>query len=306
MLEDKNKKPRVSVCVVTYNHEKYIRQCLQSIVDQKTDYDFEVIVGEDCSTDGTRAIVQEFAAKYPGMVKPIFYKKNVGGSENYIRVHEKALGEYIAHMDGDDYSLPGKIQMQAEYLDNNSQCNIVWHRMYIMNDSSGLVVEDLIDMSEFPIGGFSRSDILKFITIGMHSSKMYRSSVRDFELPEFPVLDYFVNVEQVGTGFANFVGGKPLGVYRAGIGIASSGNITKVLLKKTFLYFERKYPEHKSAISTAAFVLFCAALKNRKWSNCLLFGKVLLKTFRLSSIIDIWCNRNILSMLRIPATVRKG
>ena len=57
--------PKVSVCVVTYNQEKYIRQCLQSIVDQETDFDFEVIVADDCSTDRTSCIVQEFADKYP-------------------------------------------------------------------------------------------------------------------------------------------------------------------------------------------------------------------------------------------------
>ena len=58
------KTPKVSVCVITFNHEKYIRQCLQSIVDQETNFDFEVIVGDDCSKDGTREVVQEFAGKY--------------------------------------------------------------------------------------------------------------------------------------------------------------------------------------------------------------------------------------------------
>ena len=78
------KKPKVSVCVVTYNQEKYIRQCLQSIVDQETDFDFEVIVSDDCSMDGTCAIVQEFVEKYPGMVKPIFHDRNMGALRSVV------------------------------------------------------------------------------------------------------------------------------------------------------------------------------------------------------------------------------
>jgi len=113
------KKPKVSVCVVTYNQEKYIRQCLQSIVDQETDFDFEVIVGDDCSTDSTRAIVQEFADRYQGLVKPIFHEKNLGPSQNYFSVHKSAKGEYVAHVDGDDYWLPNKLPYQVNILDKN-------------------------------------------------------------------------------------------------------------------------------------------------------------------------------------------
>ena len=95
--------PEVSVCVVTYNQEKYITECLQSVVDQETDFDFEVLVGDDCSTDGTRRIVQEFAEKYPDIIKPILHSKNTGAFHNYVSVHNAAMGKYIAHLDGDDY-----------------------------------------------------------------------------------------------------------------------------------------------------------------------------------------------------------
>ena len=96
------RRPKVSVCVVTYNQKKYIRQCLQSIVDQEADFDFEVIVGDDCSEDGTREIVQEFVERYPGLVKAVLHEKNVGIVVNYRSVHDLARGEYIAHCDGDD------------------------------------------------------------------------------------------------------------------------------------------------------------------------------------------------------------
>jgi glycosyltransferase involved in cell wall biosynthesis len=300
------KKPKVSVCVMAYNHEKYIRLCLQSLVEQETDFDFEVIVGEDCSTDNTREIVSEFANQYPSIIKPIFHEENQGPQENFFAIHRMVQGEYIANIDGDDYALPGKLKTQVDFLDCHPECNIVWHRMYIMNDSTGKMVEDLINLELFPKEGFNRADILRFITIGMNSSKMYRSAVKEFDRPGFSIVDYFMNVEQVGSGIACFAGDMPLGVYRAGIGIASSGNSTKVLLKKSFLYFSRKYPENKRDICVAALVLFLAALKNGQWSNCRLFSAVLIKVFRIGAVFDLWNNRKIIPMLSLPSAIRHG
>ena len=98
--------PKVSVCMVTYNQEKYIRQCLQSIIDQKTNFDFEVLVSDDCSTDSTRKIILEFASNYPKIVKPRFRERNVGALENFVLIHNAARSEYVAHCDGDDLFLP--------------------------------------------------------------------------------------------------------------------------------------------------------------------------------------------------------
>ncbi|MDA1381025.1 glycosyltransferase [Plesiomonas shigelloides] len=124
---------KVSVCVVTYNQEKYIAECLQSLVDQVTNFPFEIIVGEDCSTDKTREIVLEFQNKYPDIIKPLLHEQNVGASKNYLMTHAKACGKYIAHMDADDYALPGKLQAQADFLDKNPKCNMVFHRMDVID-----------------------------------------------------------------------------------------------------------------------------------------------------------------------------
>jgi glycosyltransferase involved in cell wall biosynthesis len=300
------KKPKVSVCVVTYNQKKYIRQCLQSIVDQHTNFDFEVIVGDDCSTDGTRAIVEEFSRRYPGIVSPMLHEKNVGACANFLAVHEAATGEYIAHVDGDDYTLPGKLQAQADFLDQNPECNIAWHRMQVLNDATGVILDDRIDFAKMPKDGFTREDILRFISIGFNSSKMYRSEVREFQYPGFAVVDYFANVEQVGTGRACFIADKPFGVYRAGIGIASNGLGTSVLLKKSFFYFADKYPEYTRAINSASLVLFLAALKNRRWKKCALYLPVLIRTYSFGSIKDIWHGRRMISMFKLPSTTRNS
>ena len=78
------RKPKVSVCVVAYNHECFLRDCLESIVNQAVDFEFEVLVGDDASTDETREIIQDFVHRYPNIVVGIYHKVNVGSTNNYI------------------------------------------------------------------------------------------------------------------------------------------------------------------------------------------------------------------------------
>ena len=299
-------KPKVSVCVVTYNHENYIRDCLQSLVAQQTNFQFEVVVADDCSSDTTREVVREYAENYPHIVRYIFHPKNIGPAPNYTFVHEQALGEYIAHMDGDDYALPGKLQAQADYLDEHPNCSMVWHRMKLHNVGKNVLVDDLINPLLLPPGGFTRSDVIRYITIGMNSSKMYRAALRDIELPEFPVVDYFINVEQIMNGVAAFVGDKPLGVYRVGIGVASAGNATKRILRDSFMHILRKYPDHRHDVAFAALVLFLAALKNKQWQNVRLFLEVIGKSLSVRTAFDIYSERKMVAMFKFPAEARKA
>jgi glycosyltransferase involved in cell wall biosynthesis len=292
------------MCVVTYNQEGYVQQCLQSLVDQVTDFKFQILVADDCSTDNTRSIIREFAANYPDLIVPVFHEKNIGAYKNFVFVHEHARGDYIGHMDGDDYALPGKLQAQADFLDAHPGCNIVFHRMYIKNNARNVIGEDGIDVRRLPDGHFGRADFLRYITLGMNSSKMYRSTVRSFPLPDFPVVDYFANVEQIHAGRACFVGEQPLGVYRNGIGIASAGNGTRLLLKKSMLYFARKYPEHRGDIGVAATTVFVAALKGRNWAACKLYLPVVARTFSLTTFWHMWRVRKVMSMLKIPRALR--
>jgi glycosyltransferase involved in cell wall biosynthesis len=294
---------KVSVCVVTYNQVGYIEQCLLSLINQVTNFDFEVIVGDDQSTDGTSDVVRRVAKQYPHIVKAVVHERNVGITENYLHVHAMARGIYIAHLDGDDYALPGKLQAQSDFLDANPDYNIVWHRMLVENPKANAVAEDLIDLDKLH-NAFTRLDLFRHITIGMNSSKMYRASVRDIVLPSFPLLDYFANVEQIGSGYAGFVSSQPLGVYRAGIGIASSGSKTKVLLVESFYYFMGKYQGSASDISVSVSFLFVAALKNRRFGECKLFLPVFIKSFRLSTIPKVWRARKMISMLRIPDAIK--
>lgn len=123
--------PIVSVLVLAYNHEPYIREALDSILSQEVDFSFEVLVGEDCSTDGTRAVVETFAAKDPGRVRLFPHEKNLDMHGNHAFLLERARGTYVAYCEGDDYWVGrDKLQRQVDLLRAHPKCGLV-HGNYL-------------------------------------------------------------------------------------------------------------------------------------------------------------------------------
>ena len=115
----------VTIRCLVYNHEPYIRQCLEGFVMQKTNFRFEAIVHDDASTDGTAAIIKEYAEKYPDIIKPIFetenqYSKRDGSIKRIMNAHTH--GKYIAYCEGDDYwTDPYKLQKQVDFLETHPE-----------------------------------------------------------------------------------------------------------------------------------------------------------------------------------------
>ncbi len=117
--------PKLSVLFITYNHERYLRQALDSVLMQQTDFDFEVVVGEDCSTDSTREILREYRSNDPGRIRLLFRERNFGRPT--LNVYETAMecrGKYIATLEGDDYwTDPLKLQKAVDYLEAHPDCS---------------------------------------------------------------------------------------------------------------------------------------------------------------------------------------
>ncbi|GIB22032.1 glycosyltransferase family 2 protein [Vibrio cholerae] len=210
---------KVSVCVVTYNQEKYIAECLQSLVDQVTDFPFEIIVGEDCSTDKTREIVLDFQRTYPDIIKPLLHVKNVGPVENIVATYKQAKGKYIAHMDGDDLALPGKLQVQSDILDENGDCVICSHDMKLITLDG-----DPLDRT-FKRHGKTKNtifDLYKTLPFFAHSSKMFVSDLNEKLWAQLhpQALDIEVHTQQAKYGNIYHID-KVFGVYRVGVGFSS-------------------------------------------------------------------------------------
>lgn len=112
--------PLVSVHLLTYNHAKFIARAIDSAVAQKTDFPFEIIIGDDCSTDGTSDIVDTYERRYPDLIKVIRGPENQGPQPNSIRILENCRGKYMAALEGDDYwTDPYKLQKQADFMEQN-------------------------------------------------------------------------------------------------------------------------------------------------------------------------------------------
>lgn len=124
----------VTIRCIAYNQEKYIRDCLEGFVMQKTDFRFEAIVHDDASTDGTAAIIKEYAEKYPDIIKPILetenqYSKGYGTLRKIM--DDACKGKYIAYCEGDDYWIdPLKLQKQVDFLESHLDYSMCWTDAY--------------------------------------------------------------------------------------------------------------------------------------------------------------------------------
>lgn len=130
----------VSIQCLVYNHEPYLRQCLDGFVMQKTNFRFEAIVHDDVSTDGSAAIIREYAEKYPDIIKPIYetenqYSKRDGSLFNIMNA--ACRGKYIAMCEGDDYWIdPLKLQKQVDFLEMHPDYTLSCHRYKIYNEET--------------------------------------------------------------------------------------------------------------------------------------------------------------------------
>ena len=133
----------VSVLLTTYNHEKYIAQALDSVLMQETDFDYQIVVLEDCSTDATRDIVKAYHKQYPDRIRLSLAQRNQHSNERFADEFQAAPSPYLAMLDGDDYwTSPKKLQMQANFLQSHPECAICFHnvlRMYQDEDRAPLL-----------------------------------------------------------------------------------------------------------------------------------------------------------------------
>ncbi len=183
---------KVSVIVHTYNHENFIRQTLNSILNQQVNFEFEIIVGDDASPDSTPKIIQEYQQKFPKIIKPLLHPKNLGGygKGNTLATLAVCQGQYIAAMDGDDYwTSPLKLQKQVDLLDKKPDFVACFHNalvhfedgsfpdMYVNNETQKEVttIEDLVGEDEIWYMATSavmfRNGIIKEYPQWFHESK---------------------------------------------------------------------------------------------------------------------------------------
>lgn len=129
--------PVVSVVVLSYNFRNYLKDCLDSVLAQKTDTPFEIIVADDASTDGSDELIREYQRVDPRKIKPIIQPKNIGAKRNLAAALQRARGKYIAYIDGDDLMADCKLSKQVEFLEAHPECVLVAHLVNRMLELKG-------------------------------------------------------------------------------------------------------------------------------------------------------------------------
>ena len=187
--------PFISVVVPCYNLEKYIGSCLESILNQSLDEDFEVLVCNDGSHDSSLDIISALGAEHPRL-KVLNNDRNMGLLRTMKRLLQEAKGEYIAYMDGDDLALPGKLQCLANGAKENPAASILYHEVEVFDDASGAVTShycrDFYN-SKYIRAESSASDLLRYGIFFQASSGMVKSNKRFDEILEHGckiILDY--------------------------------------------------------------------------------------------------------------------
>lgn len=155
--------PLVSVHMITYNHEPFIRKAIDCVLAQKTTFPFDLVIGEDCSTDGTREIVFDYAKRYPDIIRVITSEQNVGAKKNSKRTNQACLGKYIAFCEGDDYwHHPDKLQKQVAYMEIHPECGLIHSDYHRNNVKDGSLIKDFNKtMNNLPPENLNMTSILR-------------------------------------------------------------------------------------------------------------------------------------------------
>lgn len=165
---------KLSVLTITYNHAPFIERAVRSALMQETDFDYEIVIGEDCSNDGTRDIVRRLASENPGKIRVIYHDQRVGLQQNFRRVYHECRGQYVAVLEGDDYwTSRTKLQRQVDCLDRRGDWVLSFHPARLVDETTN---------REFVYGptekkeSYGLEDILKVVFVPA-CSIVYRNGV---------------------------------------------------------------------------------------------------------------------------------
>jgi len=219
---------KVSVCMITYGHEKYLQEAIEGVLIQECDFEVELIVANDGSPDGTDEIVKDIIANHPKGSWISYFKQqtNVGMMPNFIFALQQTKGKYIALCEGDDYwTDPLKLQKQVDFLEANPDYVLCFHKIKILKPN-GELVNDFI--TKVPENYETQVDLATRGNYIHTPSVVFRNVIKEFpfEFALTPVGDYFLYMLVTEHGKIKYID-QEMAVYRYGVGIHSSLGVAK-------------------------------------------------------------------------------
>lgn len=186
------KDPKLSVILITYNHEKYIEKALDSVLSQVTDFPFEIVIGDDCSPDDTKNIIKEYRDKYPDIIRIVHREKNTGRPTlNVYETTMKCRGDYLAYLEGDDYWTDSdKLQKQMDFLNEHPEYIACTHSHKMIDDNGNditdpeiLKISDMYKWSgEFTMDDFEKSGFWPGHYASVVSKNIYKNKKHDYTI----------------------------------------------------------------------------------------------------------------------------
>lgn len=223
--------PKVSIFCISYNQEKYIAQTLDSFLMQKTDFAFEVIIGDDSSTDETPRIIADYAKKYPDIIKPILRKRNIGAQKNFVETLNQTKGEYIALCEGDDFWTDDtKLQKQFDFLSKNPDYSLCFHLVKVFYENEEKATETFPDFKNST--EFTLKELIKRNYIQTNSVMYRRLNYENIPVDILP-LDWYLHLYHAKNGKIGFIN-EVMSAYRrhpGGIWWDSHSDMDKIWLK---------------------------------------------------------------------------
>ncbi|HVD41647.1 MAG TPA: glycosyltransferase [Solirubrobacterales bacterium] len=234
--------PLVSVAMRTYEHAPFVSHAIESVLIQEAPFEYEIVIGEDRSNDGTRGIVERYAERFPGRVRAVLPAENLGHGEILRRVLETTRGRFVAYLDGDDYwTSPSKLRRQVEYLEAYEECASCFHDASLINGTgipSGLTTPALADPQ------FGLEDILTECFIPS-PAMMFRREILAV-LPEWAFdsawIDWLIHIRCAQRGPIGYIP-EPLAAYRVHEGgmFSSLDRISQI--EEDLRFYEQLLPE---------------------------------------------------------------
>ncbi len=236
--------PVVTACLITYNQARFIRQSLDGILQQQTEYPWELIVADDCSTDGTRDILQDYLSKHPDRIRLILRDKNVGASRNWFELITTPQSKYIALCEGDDYwTDPTKLQQQVSFLENNPDYSACFHGVEVVDGEGrklGKQKNSFIHNRDVSAAEMMMGRVLSTLSL------CYRNVIREFpeEYHKSPTGDNFLCSLLGNYGKGKFLPGIKPSAYRmhsAGTWSLKAGDHKRMTLLQSYFWLWQYY-----------------------------------------------------------------
>jgi glycosyltransferase involved in cell wall biosynthesis len=195
----------LTIVVSTYNQRQYITQCIESILANLPPDGTEILIADDCSTDGTSDIAETYSRLRPDLIRYSGSPRNLGANLNYLRAHRMARGKYVAHIDGDDVMLPTKLSRQLTVMEQDRTVNIVFHRARYFSDDESLILHTGLLPPGDQIVLFTQQQLAGWGPICVHSSFMYRRAALDLNAVKTPFMEWQIAMRCIGSGYGAYI-----------------------------------------------------------------------------------------------------